>query len=288
LALVLALCCFMVVIAPLAAQEKPGAEARGSDPGPGPGSPVVRDDTASHTGPIVTKAAVGSARSTSARGGQTVDSLVRVAHSPLRIDWHLLVGSALPTGAFGEQTGRNPGFAVPGLTLGLDYVVGSRFAWVSSVVASMNPSNNSSTHDVVYLSLDLPPTTKVDVGPWYTVWLTTGLQYGYDVSPSVHLQPLLQLGLLIARSSNVDFMIEEDAGSSSVLKFNQASVWASSVCATFGANVMFGDRYLLSARYMFGTPTYDLFITGPRPDFSIHNLYDQPTSVLQVVGGLVF
>lgn len=262
---------------PARAQLKLPAEL----PGPGPG----RGDSVTHAGHPVTAAAAdsisGDTLDYSGTVASMVDSLAMLGPPPIS-ELRILAGGAIPSGIFGQQDGSHPGFAHMGFTVGLDYVIsGKTFGWISSVLGSRNPSDIPSTHRAVYISLDLPPTTNVEVGPWYTIWTGSGLQMKlpqFFENEKVSLHVMAQLGILLARSSNVDYYIEG-------VQFQQSPVWAASASGTFGLDVEVADRLFVVGRYMTSTPTFDLDTRGPN-DFVIHNLYDQPTSIFQLLVGI--
>lgn len=215
------------------------------------------------------------------RGGEALDSTDEEPPIPLRFDWRLLVGGAMPLGEFGEQSGVRPGFARVGFSLGADYVLGTEnFGWINSLLLSLNPSDIPSTHKAVYSTLDLPPNTTVDVGPWYTLWVSTGFQYAIAPADATRLFAIGQVGVLVSRSSDVRFNVEG-------VDFRQAPVWAGSLAFSLGLGAEVAEHVVISGRYMLSTPTYDLYITGPE-GLSIHNLYDQPISLLQLLVGISF
>jgi len=187
----------------------------------------------------------------------------------------LMLGLSLPLGDFASTSSQYAGFAKTGYSLGMDYTrtISNAFVWPTSVMFSMNPTNE----EELYRQLGSPPGLTLTVSPTYTLWPLTGP--GFQVSqPGVSFQGAVQVGLLIGRCPGIKMTY---AGSLS----EQPSAGATSFAYSLVSNLRL-QRIQLSGRFLSGRPKYNVTATGGGASAS--GSFEQPTSVFLILAGIGF
>jgi len=187
----------------------------------------------------------------------------------------IMFGLSLPTGDFGSTSSQYAGYAKTGFSLGMEYThtIGNAFVWPTSVMFSMNPTNEAE----LYRQLGFPSGLSLTVSPTYTIWPLTGP--GFQVSqPGVSFQGAAQLGLLIGRCPQINMRYGDNVS-------EQPSAGANSLAFSLVSNLQL-QEVKLSGRFLTGKPKYHVTATGG--GMSTSGTFEQPTSVFLVLVGIRF
>jgi len=200
-----------------------------------------------------------------------------------------IVGGAFPVGEYSEITGVRPGFATAGFSAGMEYTVHAdplglvlSPGWVSTVLASVNGSDQSGVRDALSQEFNIPPgaDATVEAGPWITASVLTGFEGSYRVSESWGIGLQSQFGFVVGNSSLVKLTSERGA-------ITQHSSIAAAPCFSAGATSTLLGRLTFGVRYYSATITYD--IRTINPDGTSNALYyDQPSNLLSLYFGYTF
>jgi len=183
------------------------------------------------------------------------------------------VGPSVPAGEFGSNSGLGSGLAKLGFFFGGDLTVpvSDIVAWHLSALASFNSVDLSDGENRSGFA--------VTPGHWFNLWPTTGITLFQQVSSEIEVSYSLHFGALYGISPET--IIDEPAR-----KTVTGSSSASSVSYGAGVEIVFDRTIALSARYLRGSPDYE--ITTTRGTVSTATKLHFPTSMLLVSLGLVF
>ena len=160
-------------------------------------------------------------------------------------------GLSIPVGDFADDSGSDAGSAGIGFTVVGDYLVplGSPgLDWMTSASVAVNTVDEDA-FDVFNVDVD-----DVDTGFWINVPVLTGIRYQTEVSPTVDIFGLGQVGLNVVRApsgevNDFDPSVEFSPGIATALGFS------------FGGGIVLNERIQIGVRYnILGNPDieYDL------------------------------
>jgi hypothetical protein len=184
----------------------------------------------------------------------------------------LFGGVSIPAGDLAATAGTKAGAAKTGFAVGADgsVALAPAVAWMSSVNLSINSLDLSSTLQGFGVS--------ADAGSWTLVWALTGLKVFGNVSPEVELFGFGQVGLLFGT-------IPEITLTAGTARATQNSASATAFGFGFGAGITI-SHVSLGVRYLSGEPEYEITASGTGGTAS--GKYKQPTSCVQITGGIAF
>ena len=190
-----------------------------------------------------------------------------------RVRFMLSAGMGFPAGVFGEKSGSTAGGATSGFALGADvaYKTRSGIEWLTSLYLSFQPFDES--------ALQLAPGVQVDAGSWTLIWPMTGVRVSSNTSQDVSLFVLGQVGVLIGSSPEITATIQN-------MSISQPSSNANSVAFDLGCGIVYQQRYMMSLRYLYGSPEYKYQASGG--GYSVAGKAEQATSVIFLGVGFVF
>lgn len=203
--------------------------------------------------------------------------LTIIQEARLRNHFSFWAGAGFPMGAFGSTTNEKAGYAKPGFTMGLGYLVGitHEFGWASQIDFIANSMDG---FRMTFYGNQGPTPLKPSTGTWLTFWPMTGLEIAGDIAPTVRLYGDVMFGMLIGAMPQVKFSYPPD-------RTTLGSSTATAFAYGFAGGVTIENKFLLRLCYAMATPEYEVDITGtgfPRETIR----FEQPTSVLRIVVGI--
>ncbi len=194
-----------------------------------------------------------------------------VLYRPLSV----FAGVAVPVGEFHATDSESGGFANTGYTFGVDlaYNLEHEVFWLTTISISYNKLDELSYRK----ASGLPSSIALDFGSYSTIAPVTGFGVLIPVSQQTSLFFAGQMGVLFGTTP-------EATASSGSQSINISSGSGSAFAFSISGGLRIGERMTIGMKYLSGQPRYSVSMVGN--GISLENEFEQPTSILQIVGGI--
>jgi len=162
-------------------------------------------------------------------------------------EFNLFGGIALPQGDFKDDPDDpDSGLAKTGFGVGVNHIrplTTPGMSWITSAALLYNGMEvDESDYDLDYYGIDV----TVDAGAWINIPIMTGLKYETEVSPTMKIYGLGQVGINMVKAPKLEI---KASSSSSSVKAETEYDMASSFGYVFGGGIVLSEKISVGLRY---------------------------------------